>query len=844
MSISEPTSTAKRTRRAGRLVQAFRVLRGVFLSYGHLLLPAAAAVLTLSSTYILLGPVLNRSGDNIYHLMNEYALAYGFRYGDNPFGPLGLEFGIPLMRFYQCLFYLLNVGVSIGFGVDLRTMHNVTIVVCFAASPFAYTYFLRKLGLNRWAAGIGGFLSMISVAAFGNSIEAYHQAGIVTQSLGGLFFPWFMGNFIGMLRGENRASTTAFLFAVAFLSHAIMSVFAAFGGALYFLVSDVGLRRNWKRMAAFGAIGIALVGFWVLPFLEHTYEKRAIPDSIIRGRGVHWFTSVSRSELSMVLRTGRLLDDPPRKGDERDADDKFMDKISIIGTLKTRPPVFTLLTGFGCIVALFGLRRTSLRFLLSGLAFSLMLFAGPDDFRFIHYLPFIKHIQTFRCTYLVEFFAFGLAAAAVETAARSFFDFARTRRRFLRYPLFAFWITAIAVGASWVGSEILGLGEVHLVIRDQTILNQMADAIRAVPDRGYPFRMDVVYPGRRKIRHAWLAAYDFHPYCTHWKGVGATPGFHLCTSLGGMTRNGNFYALAGVRYVAGGGDDIKPFIDAKDDEGDPVLERYPNGKDRDGKDNSWHAVFGTGRDHFLRPLVGEPLPVVCTDAQWIWMAKSWSTRFRNKLWDPNTPIPMRIEAGALAESGLLGPASALMYLDHARLEEDRQAISGFAAEGGLVISPAEIDGVETKVSGETTLWDMLPFHMRRTRSNRPSELEREELDPGLELADIISFQPRGRTRQLFAYDVDTLEPLVLVLPMELFDGWHLELDGKEHPLFATGPDLIGVHVPRGAHRLVFRWKMPARHWAMLIAAFAGLALVLGVWARAIFRRARGRRELL
>ncbi|MBW2277480.1 MAG: hypothetical protein JRF63_08310, partial [Deltaproteobacteria bacterium] len=545
MSTSESSNPDKPARRANWLVRTSRVLKGLFLRYGHLLLPAAAAVFTLSSTYILLGPVLNRSGDNIYHLMNEYAMAYGFRYGDNPLGPMGLEFGIPLMRFYQCLFYLFNVGLSIGFGIDLRAIHNITIVVCFAASPFAYTYFLRKLGLNRWAAGIGGFLSMISVAAFGNSIEAYHQAGIVTQSLGGLFFPWFMGNFVGMLRGENRASSTAFLFAVAFLSHAILSVFAAFAGALYFLVSNVGWRRNWKRLAFFGAIGIALVGFWVLPFLEHTYEKRAVPDSIIRGKGVHWFTSVSRSELSMVLRTGRLLDDAREKGNARDADDKFMDKISIIGTLKTRPPVFTLLTAFGCIVAMFSLRRTSMRFMLSGLAFSLMLFAGPDDFRFIHYLPFIKHIQTFRCTYLVEFFAFGLAAAGVETVLRHSFDFARTRRRFLRYPLFASWIGVMALGGSWVGSEILGLGGVHLVIRDQTTLNQMVDAMRTLPDRGYPFRIDVQYPGRRKIRHSWLSAYDFHPYCTHWKGVGATPGFHLCTTLGGMTRNTNLYTLAG-----------------------------------------------------------------------------------------------------------------------------------------------------------------------------------------------------------------------------------------------------------------------------------------------------------
>jgi hypothetical protein len=840
---ADKNSQPRARRGPGRLVRATRVLRGVFLRYGHLLPPAIAAVLTLSSTYILLGPVLNRSGDNIYHLMSEYALAYAFRFGDDPFGPLGLEFGIPLLRFYQCLFYLMSVGLSIGLDLDLRFVHNLLIVLCFAASPFAYLYFLRKLGLSKWAASLGSMLSMVSVAAFGNSFEAYHQAGIVTQALGGLFFPLFMGNFIGMLRGENRAATTAFLFAVAFLSHAIMSVYAAFAGAFYFLVADVGLRRNWRRLMVFCLIGMSLVAFWVLPFLTHTYEKRAVPESIIRGRGVHWFTSVSRAELSTVLRTGRLLDDPPRKGGERDKDDIFMDKISIIGTLKTRPPVLTALTALGALVALLGLRRTSNRFLLGGFAFSLMLFAGPDDFRFINYLPFIKFIQTFRFTYLVEFFAFGLAAVGIEAVLRQLYNFARTRRRFLRYPLIATWVLLIAIGLSWIGSEIIGLGQAHLLIRDPVKLDAMVDAMGSLKDRGYPFRADVQFPGRRKIRHGWLSAYDYNAYCTHWKGVGPTPGYHLCTGLGGLKRNPNLYALAGIRWISGQGDDVKSTREAKDEEGDVLFELLPNGKDRRGKPNTWHSLLDTGRDHLLRPLLGRPVPVVCNDAQWIWLAKSWTTRYRGKLWDRDTPILMRVPAGTLATSGLTGQAPALMYLDHTQIDEDKAALTAFAGKGGVVVTPMAIPGVDAEPAGQTSVWERLPAKMQRIRSKRPQELEREELDPGFEVAEIKRYQPRGRSHQLFAFDVDALEPLVLVLPTQLFQGWQAELDGKPHPLFATGPDLVGVRLPSGAHRLVFRWQMPGWHKATLVASLLALVLVVGIWAVAIFRRARGRRRV-
>jgi hypothetical protein len=159
----------------------------------------------------------------------------------------------------------------------------------------------------------------------------------------------------------------------------------------------------------------------------------------------------------------------------------------------------------------------------------------------------------------------------------------------------------------------------------------------------------------------------------------------------------------------------------------------------------------------------------------------------------------------------------------------------------LVISPVEIPDVETKIAGQTSLWDLLPFHMRRTRKKDPKTQQREELDPGLELVDITTHLPRGRTRQLFAFDVDLLEPLVLLLPTQRFDGWHAELDGKPHPVFNTGPDLVGVHVPSGAHRLVFRWSMLGWHLATLIASLIAAVFVLGVWSRAIYHRARGLR---
>jgi hypothetical protein len=836
-------STSESGSRAPSRAERFRRrATALFGAWGHHLLPASAAILALSSTYILLGPVLNRSGDDMYHLMNEWVLAHAFRVGDDPFGPLGLEFNQPVLRFYQSLFYLHNVGWHLLTGLDLRFFHNLTIVVCFAASPFAYAFFLRKLGLSRWVAALGAFLSMISIASFGNSFEAYHQSGIVTQSMGGLFFPWFMGSFIGMLRGENRVSTTALLFALAFLSHAIMSVFAAFAGALYFLVADVALRRNWKRLLAFGVLGIALVAFWVLPFIAHTSQMRAVPDSIIRGRGVHWFTSVSRSELAMVLTTGRLFDDAKTLGKGRVPEDELIDRISIIHTLKTRPPVLTALVALGCLLALPRLRRTSQRFLLAGLCFSLMLFAGPDDFRWVSVLPFIKDIQTFRTTCLVEFFAFGLAASGAAAVLRFAWGVAVTRRRaWLRRPLTALWTLILLAGLGLIGTEIVLLGRTHLVIRDPAELDRMADALSALPGHGYPFRMDISYKGRHKIRHSWLAKHGFQPMCTHWRATGPTSMYHLCTTMGSAVRNTNLFSLSGIRYTSAEEKNARTLIDAVDNEGDPQFARRPNGPDRHGKNNDWHHLLDTGRSHFLRPLVGEPLPTVCSHAQWIWLAKSWTGRFRNNLWSPRTPIPMRVPAGDLADSGLLDAAGTVFYFDHSGLERDRAALAGFARGGGRVVTPVEIPGVEAVVTGADerkgrSPWLALPADQQRLRSDRPPELEREELDPGLERVTLTQRFPRGRSYQYYEFDVDALEPVIAVLPVNNVPGWRADLDGEPWPVFSTGPDMAGVRLPAGAHRLVFWWEMPAAHRAARWLTLAALLLVLLDWSRALVRR--------
>jgi len=812
-----------------------------FMRYGHLLLPFSACVLSFVSTHILLDAVQNRSGDDIYHLMNEYAMAHGAKVGDSIFGPLGIEHGQPVLRFYQSLFYMFNVAVHLVTGWNLMFVHNLTLCLCFGLSPFSLYYFLRKLGLHRWTAGLSSYLSLVSVAAFGNSFEAFFQAGIVTQSMGGLFFPWFMGTFIGMLRGENSPVSAGTLFALAFLSHAIMAVYATFAGALYFLMSETGIRGNIRRFFIFAGVGVSLVAFWLFPFVSHNDSMRPVPDPVFRGSGVHWYTSVSSAELLAVAGEGYMLDDAQHKGNERNETEKFMDQINIIGSLSHRPPVFSLLTAFGILCALFRLRRISVRFLLGGFAFSLMLFAGPDDYRWTGYLPFMDKVQAFRCTYLYELFAFGLVGVGVETTVGAVWTLMRTRRRWwAKIPFFLVWAAGAGAVVGWGGYEIVKLGQTHLVIQDLDELNRDLDALQNVPDKGYPFKVEVRTGGRPKIRHAWFAMHGFMPYCTHWKGTGPEIIFKLCSLLGTPGQNGAFHAMSGIRWFSGWGPTISSVENLKDEDQLPALERIPSGTDRKGRDNSSRVTLDTGFTHFLRPMLGSPVPVVCNDAQWLWLATNWIGQYRNRLWSRNMPMIMRVPAGDLASSGLLDRAEAILYFDHDALDDERDTLAAFAADGGTIVSPVAIDGVTARVLGETeSPWVGLPASINSAMPTGGTE--REEMDPGLEVTRLRHLKSGQHTRQRFVYDIENVEPVVAVLPLERYPGWKAYRNGEEIPVFATGPDLVGVNLEPGVHRLNLVWEMPLRDRLCIVWTLLAVLFVLGVWIRRIVLRALNER---
>ena len=109
--------------------------------------------------------------------------------------------------------------------------------------------------------------------------------------------------------------------------------------------------------------------------------------------------------------------------------------------------------------------------------------------------------------------------------------------------------------------------------------------------------------------------------------------------------------------------------------------------------------------------------------------------------------------------------------------------------------------------------------------------DREEANPVFEVTEINMLDLGRHTFQNFAFDVDNQQPIVAVLPMQNVPGWHAILDGVPIPVFSTGPDMVGVDLPGGAHRLVFEWRMPLSETISLYISLAALLTMFITWFR-------------
>jgi hypothetical protein len=236
------------------------------------------------------------------------------------------------------------------------------------------------------------------------------------------------------------------------------------------------------------------------------------------------------------------------------------------------------------------------------------------------------------------------------------------------------------------------------------------------------------------------------------------------------------------------------------------------------------VILDTGQTDFLQPLANRLVAVVCRDNQWIWLIDSWMERYGGSLEDKNTPIPVRIRDGQSGESELMPLTGAVLYLDGASAKRDQDAIRAYVRAGKSVWTPFEISDTPTEtLPRDRSIW----IALEGAKTGSPSSAA-VDARSGVAAVTVQMREPKRRTSQRFAFDVDALEPALAVLPTIAVPGWKATLDGRRIDLFSSGPSLVSVVLPQGSHHLVFFWKMPVRDRilaALGITAFAAFALL-------------------
>ncbi|NOZ87869.1 MAG: hypothetical protein GXP49_16725 [Deltaproteobacteria bacterium] len=768
-----------------------------------LFLAILGSVVVLVSTHDMLSGRLDQSGDQTYHLQCEGQTALAISEGRNPFGPISMDFGTPMLKFYQPLFYLITGSLHAWLGIDLLLLHNLLICLLFAAIPLALWRGYLSLGLPEPAAGLGALLTLISVAGFGTSYESFFTTGVITQALAGVFFPLFLGRFARMLRGKCGPFGAAALFALTFVAHAMVAVYAVLAAVLLFVIERWDLHRTWRSLAIFSVLSILLTAFWLVPFLQHRLRHRPVPDVIALPNYASWSTGLSPGQATRLLFSGRLLDDARTTDRSRQtADDKLINRINISGTLVERPPVLTVLTLLGLFMCLRRWRFTGHRFMVAGFTLSFLMLMGPDDVGWLSYLPFAQRIQFFRCVYLLEFFAFGLAGTGLfelgKEAGLIAHRMGHTAGRITT-------ITGLVLGAA---AFILFL--VHVTTLAGTHVNpgskrtfQRAYSIARPASMGSPLRIVLDHGHFRtdKRRLSYMASKGQHTVCGHWRLLGPTLCSMLCNR---MRRPGRYLALArhiGIGYYLVNRKRAGRLNKLQESDGTPSMEQVKRG----WGSYLYHDKFATYAWTAVKTIL-----VVADDTQWFYTGEAWIARFTGKGATP--PTPYRMVPGSHLDQAVLAPADAVWVLDPGQLgQQDLEALKVFTARGRPVFSVSPLEGIPAKVAGldKISLIDSVPGG----RSDAVVEVKEQHIAG----PDV--------------YRVQTSDPELLVVPVFAASGWNATVDGKPAPVVAAGPDMVATILPAGEHVVRIFWETPAGESLLDLASILTWCFLagFGIW---------------
>lgn len=773
------------------------------------------AILFLVAARSLAMGGLDQSGDLTYHLGGEYQVAEAIKEGRNPFGPLSINFGSPMLKFYQPLLYLLIGAIHAVTGVDILVVHHIVLLLLFLITPLALYYGYRHVGLPEVAAGFGVVLNALSVAGFGNSLEAYFTVGVVNQMIGAVFFPLFLGFFNQLLQGKRGPVPVAFLFALTFISHVMMAVYATFAGGLLFLTERRPIRSVLKPLAAFAVLSGLLLTFWFVPFVAAWEKHRPIPKSADRASYAFYLASLTLGETSKLLFTGRLLDDAHAsklEGNQNDLD-ALSDRVNMCPTFVTRPPVITVLVLLGFVLVLvFRLRSPPHRFLVAGFLFSFLVLSGPDDVPWLRYIPFTKRIEFFRSTYLFEFFAFGLAGAGIQIAG----GFVASRAKDFKRPLLVAVRVGVAslvlVGAGLFFYLFFKLVSIHVTMATNQFFERSV-AIAEPSAKGFPLRIVVDHKSFKmdKRQTSYMGGRGLRTVCGHWRIIGPSSAEYLCGAVRQTLTDPSIARRIGIGYYLVHRDHAKAFEQLKDSAGAKVMRQVKRGYG--------HYLYRDTKATYLW-AADRAVLTIASAAQWFYVGRAWVGEIQKETHGA-PPTPVRPPEGRPIDAQMLKAVEGVWVLSPERLTEaDIRVLADYAKGGNRVFSVKELPGVETSpLSGDgPRLFDTMM--------------------PAGSTSSVEIVQKEAAVGGPFVYHVRTASPRFVVLPDYAVDGWRVQVDGKDSGLFTAGPDMVGAFIPAGSHTVRMWWAASRFEWLCYGISLVTLA---GILAAFLIGRRRKRR---
>jgi hypothetical protein len=268
--------------------------------------PILASVLVAIGARAEIGEVRNVNDTAAHKFWVSWALER-IRAGKTPFDGWisNLSFGVPHFHYYQSRPHVIVAAIEYLTGIDAYGWSTVVLLALFPLS--IYTSF-NRLGWGRWAASTAGAAALLMSSADGHGLEiqsyVWSGRGVWTQLWASIFLPWAI-----ILGWRAVRSGKGYLGAVVAISvtmwfHLIQAWFLLILFPVWLLVTPHRIGKRVGRVAFLGAASLCAAAWTLAP----TILDQAFVGQTEFNEGTPFKQSYGGGQVTKWFFTGHILD--------------------------------------------------------------------------------------------------------------------------------------------------------------------------------------------------------------------------------------------------------------------------------------------------------------------------------------------------------------------------------------------------------------------------------------------------------------------------------------------------------------------------------------------------------